>query len=124
MTRPMVTQEQLAAKLRETREYLGLSQQFVATQTGLPRSAISDIERAVRRVDSLELQRLARLYRYPVGYFLGVEEEEASDALTALRAAASDLDDSDMQEVVRFANFLRAFGKSDPSNPTGERDQL
>ena len=35
----------LAARLRDAREYLDLSQQFVADQTGIPRSAISDISR-------------------------------------------------------------------------------
>ena len=49
----------LAQRLRDTREYLDLSQQFVSDQTGIPRSAISDIERGERRVDSLELKRLA-----------------------------------------------------------------
>lgn len=113
MSEPDVTQEQLSARLRETREYLGLSQQFVSGQTGIPRSAVSDIERGVRRVDSLELQRLAKLYRYPVAYFLGVAPAEESDALAALRAATEDLDDQDMAEVVRFASYLRTFGRAE-----------
>jgi transcriptional regulator with XRE-family HTH domain len=45
--------EQLARRLREAREFLNLSQQFVAEQTGIPRSAVSDIERGSRRVESL-----------------------------------------------------------------------
>jgi transcriptional regulator with XRE-family HTH domain len=113
MTGPDVTQEQLSARLRETREYLGLSQQFVSGQTGIPRSAVSDIERGVRRVDSLELQRLARLYRYPVGYFLGVTPAEESDALAALRAATEELDEQDLAEVVRFASYLRTYGRAE-----------
>lgn len=113
MSEPDVTQEQLAARLREAREYLGLSQQYVAGETGIPRTAISDIERGVRRVDSLELKRLSRLYRYPVGHFLGVAAEEESDALAALRAAAQSLDEGDLQEVVRFASYLRAYSKAE-----------
>jgi transcriptional regulator with XRE-family HTH domain len=101
----------LGAKLRETREYLGLSQRFVADNTGIPRTAISDIERGVRRVESLELKRLAKLFRYPVSYFLGDESQgPAGDAtLTALTRAAEDLTDSDRQEVLRFAEFLRNY---------------
>ena len=34
---------QLARRLREAREFLNISQQFVAEQTGIPRSAVSDI---------------------------------------------------------------------------------
>lgn len=97
--------QQLAKRLREAREYLNLSQQFVADKTGIPRSAVSDIERGARKVDSLELRKLARLYMYPVGYFLG--EEEAGDDVRALARAVTDLTDDDRAEVVRFARFLR-----------------
>jgi transcriptional regulator with XRE-family HTH domain len=106
-------QVQLAARLKEVREYLNLSQQFVAEQTGISRSAISDIERGVRRVDSLELRRFARLYRYPVTYFLEGERESATDGtLNALARAAKDLTEQDRQEVVRFATFLRQYNRS------------
>lgn len=97
--------QQLANRLREVREYLSLSQQFVADKTGIPRSAVSDIERGARKVDSLELRKLARLYMYPVGYFLG--EEEAGDDVRALARAVTDLTEDDRAEVVRFAQFLR-----------------
>lgn len=99
----------LAARLREAREYLNLSQQFVAAQTGIPRSAISDIERGVRKVDSLELQRFSRLYQYSVSYFLGEDHEvDPTDAtVQALARAAGELTEEDRAEVLRFADFLR-----------------
>jgi transcriptional regulator with XRE-family HTH domain len=103
--------EQLAKRLREAREYLNLSQQFVADKTGIPRSAVSDIERGARKVDSLELQKLARLYMYPVGYFLG--EQEAGDDVRALARAVTDLTEDDRAEVVRFAQFLRYSADTD-----------
>ncbi len=109
-------QADLARRLRETREYLNLSQQFVAAETGLARSAISDIERGVRRVDSLELQRLARVYRYPVSYFLGDDDEVAgadSDNIRALARAAGELTDGDVAEVLRFATFLRHYNRAE-----------
>jgi transcriptional regulator with XRE-family HTH domain len=113
-------QAQLAARLKEVREYLNLSQQFVAEQTGVSRSAISDIERGVRKVDSLELRRFARLYRYPVTYFLEGEKEPATDAtLNALARAAEDLTEQDRQEVVRFATFLRHYGRSEQRRKDG-----
>jgi transcriptional regulator with XRE-family HTH domain len=103
--------EQLAKRLREAREYLNLSQQFVSDKTGIPRSAVSDIERGARKVDSLELRKLARLYMYPVGYFLG--EEEAGDDVRALARAVTDLTEGDRAEVVRFAQFLRYSAETD-----------
>ena len=110
----------LAGRLKDTREYLGLSQQFVSEQTGIPRSAISDIERGVRRVESLELKKLSRLYRYPVEYFLGGEPDAADAAdtgtLQALARAAGDLTEEDQEEVIRFATFLKHYGRSRESN--------
>lgn len=103
--------QQLAKRLREVREYLNLSQQFVADKTGIPRSAVSDIERGARKVDSLELRKLARLYMYPVGYFLG--DEEAGDDVRALARAVTDLTEGDRAEVVRFAQFLRFSADAD-----------
>lgn len=103
--------QQLAKRLREVREYLNLSQQFVADKTGIPRSAVSDIEGGKRKVDSLELRKLARLYMYPVGYFLG--DEEAGDDVRALARAVTDLTEGDRAEVVRFAQFLRYSADAD-----------
>jgi transcriptional regulator with XRE-family HTH domain len=111
-TAPEEAQAQLlATKLREVREYLGLSQQYVADKTGIARSAVSDIERGMRKVDSLELRKLARLFMYPVGHFLG--EEEADEEVRALARAVTDLTDDDRAEVVRFAQFLRYSAETD-----------
>ena len=101
----------LATRLREVREYLGLSQQYVAGKTGIARSAVSDIERGMRKVDSLELRKLARLYMYPIGYFLG--EEEVDEEGRALARAVTDLTENDRAEVVRFAQFLRYSAETD-----------
>lgn len=103
----------LARKLREAREYVNLSQQFVAAQTGIPRSAISDIERGTRRVESLELKRLAELYRMPIDFFLGTDPEAAGaiddPTVVALTRATEGLEESSKNEVLRFALFLRNF---------------
>src|SRR5450759_2453839 len=85
----------LARRLREQRSFLNLTQQFVAKQTGIPRTAISDIERGARRVDSLELKRLAEIYRMPIDYFVGGD--------------AADLDsasDPTLQALARTANKM------------------
>jgi transcriptional regulator with XRE-family HTH domain len=106
----------LAERLRDTREYLGLSQQFVAEQTGIPRSAVSDIERAARRVESIELKRLSKLYRYPVEYFLGIDAAENdradADTIQALARAAGELTPEDREQVLKFADFLRHYRNS------------
>ncbi len=104
-------QERLAQRLREVREYLGLSQEFVAVQTNIPRPAISAIEHGKRRVEALELEALARLFKYPVTYFLdGALEEPAS--VRAIAREANDLTDRDREEVLRFAQFLKTYDRA------------
>lgn len=115
-------QTALSNRLRETRDYLGLSQQFVSDQTGIPRSAISDIERGLRKVDSLELKRLSRLYRFPVSYLLGEDTESDAagvETLHALARAATELTEEDRKEILRFALFLRHY---DPQRRDRQED--
>ena len=115
--------ELLAQRLREAREFANLSQQFVADQTGIPRTAVSDIERGTRRVESLELKRLAELYRMPVSFFLGDDSDAdfagapEDPAVTALARATSALSENEKSEVLRFALFLQRFEPkgADPS---------
>ena len=114
---------ELARRLREAREYVNLSQQFVAEQTGIPRSAISDIERGSRRVESLELKRLAELYRMPIGFFLETNPaaelagENQDPTIAALARATKEMDDETKSELLRFALFLQNF------EPKGEEPE-
>ncbi|GCE01855.1 helix-turn-helix domain-containing protein [Embleya hyalina] len=100
----------LGQKLRSTRDYLGLSQQQVSERTGIPRSAVSDIERGVRKVDTMELKKLARLYRLSTSYFL--DEDEDADAgehaLAGMPRTRKDLTAEDRIEVARFIHYLKA----------------
>lgn len=96
----------IGRRLKRVREYLNLSQQVVAQTTGVPRTAISDIERGQRKVDSLELRKFAKFYSYPVGFFLG-DEGEADESVLALARAVAGLTDEDKDEVIRFAQFLK-----------------
>ncbi len=101
----------LAERLREAREYLGLSQQFVADHSGIPRVAISEIENGKRRVEALELDALASLYKHPLSYFLEGALEQP-ETIRALAREAHDLTETDREEVLRFAQFLKSYGKS------------
>lgn len=98
---------QLALRLKEAREYLGLSQQEVATALNVPRSAISLIETNQRRVDSVELKSLAKLYQRPVGFFTGEESASPlSGDVAVLAKQASKLSKQDRIELLRFSEFL------------------
>ena len=115
---------QLAKRFREVREYLGFSQQMVADQTGIARSSISDIERGARKVDSLELKKLARLYRRPVGYFLDERPDATAGdhAIAGLARALAQLTEGDRDAVVRFAEYLRDRRAAEQEAAGQERD--
>jgi transcriptional regulator with XRE-family HTH domain len=100
----------LAARLKAARDYLGLSQEAVALHLKISRPAVSALERGQRKVSSVELQQLARLYGKPVSYFLDEQEEpvlEADETSSALFRAARQLSEVDRQQVLQFAEFLR-----------------
>ena len=105
----------LGERLREAREYLGLKQDEVAAYLKLPRTALTGIETGQRKVEAIELTRLARLYRQSIGYLTG-EEEQARDLPpdgAHLARQAADLSQDDRQELARFADYLRTRAKLD-----------
>jgi hypothetical protein len=73
------------------------------------------MESGRRKVSSLELRDLARLYKRPLDFFYNddrgtaAEEDEATQAL--FRATRS-LTPDDKEQVVRFAQFLRGAGQA------------
>jgi transcriptional regulator with XRE-family HTH domain len=100
----------LGDKLKKLREYLGMSQQYVAECTGVPRTAVSDIERGQRKVDAIELTKFARLYQQPVSWLLD-EDEQASPgahALSLLARKYGRLTEHDLAQLEDFAAFLAA----------------
>ena len=111
----------LAQRLRDAREYLGLSQEYVSQQTKIPRPAISEAEAGRRKVESLELKRLATLYGRPLNYFLpdhdgtdsptsltgSSEGTEGDQTEIKLRNLTKDLPSEDREEIIRFAEYLR-----------------
>lgn len=110
--------ETLGRKLREAREYLDLAQDEVAKILNVPRSAISLIESGQRKVEALELKRLAELYQRSVNSFTGDEGQDAGlpDEVEHLARAATELSKEDRDELVRFAAFLRSRSKNESAS--------
>jgi transcriptional regulator with XRE-family HTH domain len=108
-----IDRQDLAKRLKEAREYLELSQDDVASVLKVPRSAISLIEAGQRRVEALELQRLAEIYQRPIGYFTGENTEPAAlpETVQHLARTAATLTDRDREELQRFAEFLQLRGR-------------
>jgi transcriptional regulator with XRE-family HTH domain len=104
----------LGDRLKEARKYLGLKQEEVANYLKIPRTALTDIESGQRRVEAIELTRLAKLYRQPVAYFTGEDEASASLPVDVAHLArrVADLSQQDRDELARFAEYLRARSRA------------
>ena len=105
----------LGERLKEAREYVGLKQDDVAKVLAIPRSALSNIEAGTRKVDAIELARLAKLYQRPLAWFTGEDPDaitEVAKEVAHVARAAATLSQQDRQELARFADFLRSRAKA------------
>ncbi|MXZ71111.1 MAG: helix-turn-helix transcriptional regulator [Acidobacteria bacterium] len=99
----------LSRRLKEAREYRGFSQEEVAHHLGVPRSAISLIEGGSRRVSAEELSKLAKLFQVTMESLTGHDRDASEpESVRMVARAAADLSATDRDEVLRFAEFLRA----------------
>lgn len=112
---------ELGRRLREAREYLGLSQEHVADYLKIPRPSVSAIEAGKRGVSFQEMKRLAELYRRPLSYFSGEEAPATDETTDALFRTTQELSSADREQVLRFAQFLRTAGPAKPPTRNASR---
>ena len=103
-----IERRQLGARLRDARRYLGLKQEEVAAHLGIPRTALSDIENGRRRVEALELTKMAGLYQMRVSYFTGEDAAAMPVDVAHIARQAANLSTRDREELVKFAEYLQA----------------
>lgn len=80
----MMSLESMGTKLRLAREQARMSQTEAAQAVQVTSAALSQYEGGKRKIDPLMMDRLARLYGVPVGYFFGGDSSQA-DWETSLR---------------------------------------
>ena len=100
--------QKLIVRLKEAREYIGASQDKVATYLGVSRSAVSEMESGKRSVSAVELKKLATLYQRPVSWFTDDVVSGVPADIEYLARTASELSDNDRTDLQRFAEFLKA----------------
>lgn len=108
---------QIAARVREAREFVGLSQGQVAEALGIPRASVSELETGKRKITAVELKRFGELFRRPPSYFLGESEHELlaeNETMKALFRTSRDLNEADAEQLLKFAEFLKNAGKREP----------
>ncbi len=100
----------LGARLRDVRRYINLSQEVVARHVGIPRTALSQIECGRRKIDALELKKIADLYKHPVSYFTDEMPTELGTSKESARfeRAVAKLSEHDRAELNRFVEYLHA----------------
>lgn len=105
---------EMSERLRLAREYVGLTQEDVAGALGISRPAVTKIESGARKVESTELRALASLYRRTMEYLLTGKEPAPNgpEQLAFLARAIKGLSEHDLDEVARFAEFLKQSPKA------------
>lgn len=103
---------ELARRLREAREYVGLSQEEVAGVLGISRPAVTNMESGSREVKAVELDKLSALYGRTVQFLLTGEAKIDEGRVAFLARATKGLTDRDLEELGRFASFLRNSPKN------------
>jgi transcriptional regulator with XRE-family HTH domain len=115
----MLTREELGRRIAEARRCAGMTQEVLAREIGLDRTAVTRIEQGKQGVDSLQLSRIAAAVNRPPGTFFELGAEETEEAL--LRAAGVRSDDVRRQlewleSFVRDYEFLRRLASAPGSN--------
>ena len=106
----------IGVKLRNAREYLGLTQHEVAAELRIPRTAISLIENGQRGLEMLELKQLADLYGRSVTDFTEESSVRQPDEIRMLMRKAEAMSPQDRKEIVKFADWLLSKDREEPSS--------
>lgn len=104
--------QELARRLRESREFVGLTQEDVSTALNIQRTSVHAIEAGVRNVSATELAQLAKLYDRRIEWLLGTETTEVGSD-SALFRVASGLTEYDRLQLLKFAEFLASGNRPD-----------
>lgn len=95
-------------RLRHARKFLGLSQEYVATQLELHRTAITAIELGQRSVSTEELMRFSELYGLSLEELAyGKDEDSEVKVFTRRYSELSEDDKKEIQNLVEFKLNLR-----------------
>jgi transcriptional regulator with XRE-family HTH domain len=104
-------------------EHLGhvVSQEALAKALGTTPNTISRWETAVYKPSVEDLARISRFFGIPVTAFF--PKMEVPSRLNALMSATGDLDDDDIDEVTRYAQFRKARRSLSGSKPSGRKKE-
>lgn len=100
--------EHLSRKIRDLREGKGWTQAKLAGKVGVTANTVSRWESGTYKPKLDDLERLSREFGKPIWAFLPSELAPPTEAHRALLSATGDLPEEDLEELARYAEFVRA----------------
>ena len=92
--------------LKHARTAMRLTLKQVSEHMGIAMSTISEIESGKRRISAVELYRFAKLYQYPISFFL---EESETSASFAMLLRAADSASISKKTIINFHELCRSY---------------
>ena len=96
-------------KLRAAREYLGLTQEQVASTLGMTRNIIVNIENDNRAIKSDELYKLSKLYGLTMEEIVSDEKEEINMDIPVFARSFESLSEKDQKEILNLIRFKNNY---------------
>lgn len=96
-------------KIRELRTEFkgkGMSQEELAAKMSTTANTVSRWETATYKPSVIDLEKLSRFFGVPIGVFF--PEAKITPQINALLSATGDLDEDDLEEVTRYAQYRKA----------------
>lgn len=103
--------QHVGLQIRELRQTCGggggISQEQLAAEIGTTANTISRWESAIYKPGLEDLERIARYFKVPLASFFPGETPVAQEPMQALLRAAQGLENDDLEELRRYAEFRR-----------------
>jgi transcriptional regulator with XRE-family HTH domain len=98
----------IGLKLKDLRASAGLTQSGLAAKLDVTANTVSRWESATYEPKIEDLEKIARLFDKPIWVFFPSESQPPKKELKALLSKAGDLPSQDLEELIRYSDFIRA----------------
>ena len=98
----------LGTRLKEAREYLGLTQEDVAKLMGVSREIITNIEAGTRKVSAEELSKFSKIYGWTMEELMEGEIAE-TETVQMFARTFNELSDEDQNEILNLIKFKKMY---------------
>lgn len=100
--------EKLGIRLKNAREYLGLTQEEVAKLMGVSRLVITNIELGTRKVSAEELSKFSKIYGWTMEELIEGEKIDRT-SMPMFARTFSELSKEDQDEIINLIKFKKMY---------------